>query len=307
MLARTGGGGGGDPPLLSTTGNSNSSNSSSSRSSSRSDCINKSVSKGTRDETKLSLPQQQQQQQQQWRRRQRHHLQQQQQQQQHRPSCPVASLLRPTTTTAAAAATATIPLLFLLLLLISPAAGGGGNDQRNRRRRRFDDGGGGGGDTLFRGSVVHSSSSYPSSSSQLFHNQFAVLVPKGPSTADALAARHGFVNLGQIGALENYFLFEHARWARGGKGEEEEGIIITGSWIAGVLASRVAWRTSASICAYHQYVNVGCVQRNSPSFSPFFWNLIVALVVGVDAYSTSCFIFSPVLPLAPVGIPARSF
>eukprot|EP00095_Tigriopus_kingsejongensis_P009291 snap_masked-scaffold175_size286436-processed-gene-1.14 protein:Tk09291 transcript:snap_masked-scaffold175_size286436-processed-gene-1.14-mRNA-1 annotation:"furin-like convertase" len=45
----------------------------------------------------------------------------------------------------------------------------------------------------------------------IFHNQFALFIPKGQDTADALAAKHGFVNLGQIGALDNYFLFEHAR------------------------------------------------------------------------------------------------
>lgn len=47
--------------------------------------------------------------------------------------------------------------------------------------------------------------------SEMYHNQFAVFIPKGESTADELASRHGFVNLGQIGALENYYLFEHAR------------------------------------------------------------------------------------------------
>ena len=49
---------------------------------------------------------------------------------------------------------------------------------------------------------------------QIYHNQFAVLVPKGQDTADQVAAAHGFVNLGQIGSLDNYFLFEHARLQR---------------------------------------------------------------------------------------------
>ena len=44
-----------------------------------------------------------------------------------------------------------------------------------------------------------------------FHNQFAVLVPRGKEMADRLATKHGFKNLGQIGDLENYYLFEHAR------------------------------------------------------------------------------------------------
>ncbi len=39
--------------------------------------------------------------------------------------------------------------------------------------------------------------------------QIAVLVPGGAAAADALAARHGMRNAGQIGALDNYYLFEH--------------------------------------------------------------------------------------------------
>ena len=49
---------------------------------------------------------------------------------------------------------------------------------------------------------------------QLFHNQFAVLIPKGGETADRLANRHGFTNLGQIGDLENYYLFEQPRLSK---------------------------------------------------------------------------------------------
>jgi len=45
----------------------------------------------------------------------------------------------------------------------------------------------------------------------VYHNQFAVLIPKGIDTADKLAEQHGFKNLGQIGTLDNYFLFEHSR------------------------------------------------------------------------------------------------
>ena len=47
--------------------------------------------------------------------------------------------------------------------------------------------------------------------SKTFHNQFAVLVPRGEEMANQLAHRHGFKNLGQIGDLENYYLFEHSR------------------------------------------------------------------------------------------------
>ena len=46
---------------------------------------------------------------------------------------------------------------------------------------------------------------------QLYHNQFAVLIPDGETAAGELAAKHGFTSLGQIGDLENYFLFEHPR------------------------------------------------------------------------------------------------
>ena len=45
----------------------------------------------------------------------------------------------------------------------------------------------------------------------IYHNQFAVHIPAGRETADTVAAKHGFVNLGQIGSLENHFLFEHPR------------------------------------------------------------------------------------------------
>ena len=45
----------------------------------------------------------------------------------------------------------------------------------------------------------------------IYHNQFAVHIPAGKETADAVASKHGFVNLGQIGSLENHFLFEHPR------------------------------------------------------------------------------------------------
>ncbi|XP_063223166.1 furin-like isoform X2 [Bacillus rossius redtenbacheri] len=43
----------------------------------------------------------------------------------------------------------------------------------------------------------------------VYHNQFAVRVPAGRAQADVIAARHGFTNLGQIGKLPGYYLFEH--------------------------------------------------------------------------------------------------
>ena len=46
----------------------------------------------------------------------------------------------------------------------------------------------------------------------VYHNQFAVHVRSGGHRkADEIAARHGFVNLGQIGSLEDHFLLEHPR------------------------------------------------------------------------------------------------
>ena len=49
---------------------------------------------------------------------------------------------------------------------------------------------------------------------QTFHNQFALFIPSGQSNANSLASKHGFINLGQIGSLDNYFLFEHPRLKR---------------------------------------------------------------------------------------------
>ncbi|XP_063234649.1 proprotein convertase subtilisin/kexin type 6-like isoform X2 [Bacillus rossius redtenbacheri] len=46
---------------------------------------------------------------------------------------------------------------------------------------------------------------------QVYHNQFAVLVPAGRRQADVIAERHGFANIGQIGQLPGYFLLEHRR------------------------------------------------------------------------------------------------
>ena len=44
-----------------------------------------------------------------------------------------------------------------------------------------------------------------------FLNEFAVYVPAGSEVADRLAAKHGFHNTGQIGDLQDYFLFQHHR------------------------------------------------------------------------------------------------
>eukprot|EP00096_Caligus_rogercresseyi_P011194 TRINITY_DN4331_c0_g1_i1.p1 TRINITY_DN4331_c0_g1~~TRINITY_DN4331_c0_g1_i1.p1 ORF type:complete len:661 (+),score=93.36 TRINITY_DN4331_c0_g1_i1:122-2104(+) len=49
------------------------------------------------------------------------------------------------------------------------------------------------------------------SSAQHYQNQFAVYIPRGKNVADQLAREYGFVNMGQIGALEDYFLFDHPR------------------------------------------------------------------------------------------------
>lgn len=43
----------------------------------------------------------------------------------------------------------------------------------------------------------------------VFTNQFAIHVPAGKDQADAIAEKHGFVNIGQIGSLKEYYLLEH--------------------------------------------------------------------------------------------------
>ncbi|XP_071529775.1 furin-like protease 2 isoform X2 [Panulirus ornatus] len=50
---------------------------------------------------------------------------------------------------------------------------------------------------------------YESSKSKVYHNQFAVHITDGAKAADDIASKYGFTNLGQIGALEDYYLFEH--------------------------------------------------------------------------------------------------
>ena len=47
-----------------------------------------------------------------------------------------------------------------------------------------------------------------------YSNEFAVFVPAGPHTADRLAAKYGFRNTGQIGDLNNFYLFEHRGLAK---------------------------------------------------------------------------------------------
>ncbi|GAB6022556.1 Furin-like protease 2 [Chamberlinius hualienensis] len=47
--------------------------------------------------------------------------------------------------------------------------------------------------------------------SPIYMNQFAVKVEGGTAEAERIAKRHGFSNLGQIGSLDGYYLFEHQR------------------------------------------------------------------------------------------------
>ena len=46
---------------------------------------------------------------------------------------------------------------------------------------------------------------------KVYHSQFAVEVEGGKAVADALAEKHGLVNLGQVGALQGHFLLESPR------------------------------------------------------------------------------------------------
>ncbi|KAH8303711.1 hypothetical protein KR018_001969, partial [Drosophila ironensis] len=43
----------------------------------------------------------------------------------------------------------------------------------------------------------------------IYTNEFAVRIPAGKQAADAIATKHGFINKGQIGALDDYYLFQH--------------------------------------------------------------------------------------------------
>ena len=40
--------------------------------------------------------------------------------------------------------------------------------------------------------------SYCDCKSPIFHNQYAVHIPDGKNAADAIAEKHGFVNIGQV-------------------------------------------------------------------------------------------------------------
>ena len=55
---------------------------------------------------------------------------------------------------------------------------------------------------------------YVISAHRTFSNEFAVYVPSGPQVADQLAEKHGFHNTGQIGDLQDYYLFEHRRLSK---------------------------------------------------------------------------------------------
>ncbi|XP_050443201.1 furin-like protease 2 isoform X2 [Adelges cooleyi] len=43
----------------------------------------------------------------------------------------------------------------------------------------------------------------------IYMNQFAVHIPKGSEHAEQIAAKHGYNNIGQIGSLQGFYLFEH--------------------------------------------------------------------------------------------------
>uniref|UniRef100_A0A1B6CCM9 furin n=1 Tax=Clastoptera arizonana TaxID=38151 RepID=A0A1B6CCM9_9HEMI len=45
----------------------------------------------------------------------------------------------------------------------------------------------------------------------IFLNQFAVHIPSGVEDADLIADKHGFTNIGQIGSLKGFYLFEHPK------------------------------------------------------------------------------------------------
>nr|XP_017011796.2 furin-like protease 2 isoform X3 [Drosophila takahashii] len=43
----------------------------------------------------------------------------------------------------------------------------------------------------------------------IYTNEFAVNIPAGKHVADVIATKHGFINKGQIGSLDNFYLFQH--------------------------------------------------------------------------------------------------
>ncbi|XP_030564588.1 furin-like protease 2 isoform X4 [Drosophila novamexicana] len=45
----------------------------------------------------------------------------------------------------------------------------------------------------------------------IYTNEFAVHIPAGKYVADSIAGKYGFTNKGQIGALDDYYLFQHHR------------------------------------------------------------------------------------------------
>merc|ERR1712106_975491 len=55
---------------------------------------------------------------------------------------------------------------------------------------------------------------YVISAHRTYLNEFAVYVPAGSAVADQLAEKHGFHNTGQIGDLQDYYLFEHRRLSK---------------------------------------------------------------------------------------------
>ncbi|XP_046801325.1 furin-like protease 2 isoform X2 [Lucilia cuprina] len=45
----------------------------------------------------------------------------------------------------------------------------------------------------------------------MYTNEFAVHIPAGKDMADLIADKYGFINMGQIGSLQDYYLFHHKR------------------------------------------------------------------------------------------------
>ncbi|XP_045465314.1 furin-like protease 2 isoform X1 [Harmonia axyridis] len=44
---------------------------------------------------------------------------------------------------------------------------------------------------------------------RVYMNEFAVRIPQGEEAANSIAAKHGFINRGQVGSLKGFYLFEH--------------------------------------------------------------------------------------------------
>ena len=56
--------------------------------------------------------------------------------------------------------------------------------------------------------ALHLLASVSMAAQKVYHNQFAVEVAGGDDLADAVALRHGLLNMGKVGDLTGHYLFQ---------------------------------------------------------------------------------------------------